>query len=339
MYIHPANFFPDENYRVENSSCFVIMPFSRPWCASVYRAIRELASAQGFDCRRADEYFDRVILSDIWRRINEAAFIIADLTDANPNVYYELGLAHSVGKDTISLIQHGQSLPFDQRSFRVIEYRFDGHNVLDLESQLRESIASLEFNSSPQMLLKRGLIERFNEWKTAHRQVDLSNADLSDLTMSGVDFSGVVLRGAFLRRADLSRAILTDVKFTSADLEQANMNDSIIIRGQISEANLTAATARRANLNDSVIIRSNLTDLNAPGCSLVRANLSESTLLNADLSNADLREGIWFRTRIDGANLTEARVAGLVVERATWRRYRHIFEAATDSAEMVVESD
>jgi uncharacterized protein YjbI with pentapeptide repeats len=339
MYIHPANFFPDENYRVASDSCFVIMPFSGPWCTGVYRAIRELVTAQGFHCRRADEYFDRVILSDIWRRINEAAFIIADLTDANPNVYYELGLAHSVGKDTISLIQHGQDVPFDQRSLRVIEYSFDGNDVLDLEPQLRESIASLEFNSSPQILLKRGLIQRFNEWKTAHRQIDLSNADLSDLAMSGVDFSGVILRGAYLRRADLSQAILTDVKLTSADLEGANMNGSIVIRGQISEANLTAVVARKANLNDSIIIRSNLTDLNASGCSLVRANLSESTLFNADLRNADLREGIWFRTRLDGANLTEARVAGLVVERATWRRYHHIFEAATDSAEIVIESD
>jgi hypothetical protein len=143
MYIHPANFFPDENYRVASDSCFVIMPFSGAWCASVYRTIRELAVVQGLYCRRADEYFDRVILSDIWRHINEAAVIIADLTDANPNVYYELGIAHSVGKDTISLIQQGQSLPFDQRSFRVIEYGFDGRNVHDLEPQLREAITSL----------------------------------------------------------------------------------------------------------------------------------------------------------------------------------------------------
>jgi uncharacterized protein YjbI with pentapeptide repeats len=339
LYIHPASFFPDENYRIASDSCFVIMPFSEPWCTNVYRVIRELTAAQGFYCRRADEFFDRVVLSDIWKRINEAAFIIADLTDANPNVYYELGIAHSVGKETISLIQRGQALPFDQRSFRVIEYGFDGSKVLDLESQMSESIASLEYSSSPQMLLKRGLIQRFNDWRTAHRQVDLSNADLSDLAMSGVDFSGAILRGSLLRRADLSQGIFTDAKLTSADLGEANMNESTLIRAQISEANLTAAVVRKANLNDSIIIRSNLTDLNASGCSMVRANLSESVLLNADFSDADLRDGIWFRTRLDGANLAGARVAGLVVERATWRRYHHIFEAATDSAEIVIESD
>ncbi len=44
MYIHPASFFPDENYRIASDSCFVIMPFSEPWCTNVYHVIRELTT-------------------------------------------------------------------------------------------------------------------------------------------------------------------------------------------------------------------------------------------------------------------------------------------------------
>lgn len=339
MYIHPANFFADESFRVDPQACFVIMPYSQPWSRGVYRRIRELVNGLGFHCRRADEFFDRVVLADIWRRLNEAAFVIADLTGENPNVYYELGIAHALGKETIAIIQQGSALPFDQRGFRVLEYAYVGTEVLGLDPHLADWIDSLAYTSSPQVLLRRGLIQEFNEWKRSHPHVDLSNADLSDLNLSGVDLSSAILRGALLQRTIVSSATLMDIRLTSADLREAVLDRSRMMRGQVSEANLIDASAKGTDLSHATIIRSDLTGLTAPECVLRGANLSESTIMQCDLRGADLREGIWFRVRLDGANLEGARVSGLTVESATWRRYRRIFEMAVDAAEIVVERD
>jgi hypothetical protein len=54
--------------------------------------------------------------------IVEADLVVADLTDGNPNVYYELGLAHALRKRVILLTQEAAALPFDLRAYRVVEY-------------------------------------------------------------------------------------------------------------------------------------------------------------------------------------------------------------------------
>lgn len=168
MYIHPANFFADENFRVNPQACFVIMPFSTPWSRTVYSQISSLLETRGFHCRRADDYFDRVVLSDIWRQLNEAALVIADLTGDNPNVYYELGIAHALGKETLSLVQAGGALAFDQRAFRVLEYEYANGSVQGLDS-LVSWVDSLAYTSSPQVMLKRGLVSQLGlKWSVRH---------------------------------------------------------------------------------------------------------------------------------------------------------------------------
>lgn len=114
MYIHPVSFFSDTNFRLDPRACFVIMPFSAPWSSRVFKIIRTIVEAEGFTCRRADDYYGRVVLDDVWKRLNEAAFVLADLTLENPNVYYELGIAHTLGKEIIPIIQSQSRIPFDQ---------------------------------------------------------------------------------------------------------------------------------------------------------------------------------------------------------------------------------
>ena len=67
------------------------------------------------------------ILKDIVTAIAESDVVVADLTDANPNVYYELGLAHALRKQVVLLSQDVGTAPFDLRSYRILEYgdRFD----------------------------------------------------------------------------------------------------------------------------------------------------------------------------------------------------------------------
>ena len=61
-------------------------------------------------------------MNDIWDAINEAYIIVADVTGRNPNVMYEIGMAHTVGKKVIILTQTMDDVPFDLRHIRCIVY-------------------------------------------------------------------------------------------------------------------------------------------------------------------------------------------------------------------------
>ncbi len=77
----------------------------------------------GFEVVRADDIRNQQnILKDVVAGINESALVVADLTGGNANVFYELGLAHGLGKRVILITQSVDELPFDLRSYRVIPY-------------------------------------------------------------------------------------------------------------------------------------------------------------------------------------------------------------------------
>jgi hypothetical protein len=61
-------------------------------------------------------------MNDIWDMTNEARILLADLTGKNPNVLYELGLAHAIAKPVVMVVEDIDDVPFDLRSLRVIEY-------------------------------------------------------------------------------------------------------------------------------------------------------------------------------------------------------------------------
>ncbi|HYN16177.1 MAG TPA: hypothetical protein VES66_10375, partial [Terriglobales bacterium] len=75
------------------------------------------------DPKRADDiYRPSAIVHDIWAYVKTSRVMLADLTGKNPNVFYELGLAHAVGKPVIMVTQSMEDVPFDLRALRVIEY-------------------------------------------------------------------------------------------------------------------------------------------------------------------------------------------------------------------------
>lgn len=89
--------------------------------------------------RCTDDLFGNDIMQDIWEGICSAGLIIADLTTRNPNVFYELGLAHTLGKDFLLITQDLADLPFDLRRFRCVEYEdnSDGYERLRTELSKR----------------------------------------------------------------------------------------------------------------------------------------------------------------------------------------------------------
>jgi len=135
------------SYSIDEHLVFVLMPFDED-LTRIYRSIiKPTVESLGLVCRRADDYkTNRAIIQDIWKAICEARIIIADLTNLNPNVMYELGVAHTVGKETILIYQRRDKeikFPFDIVHIRRIEYEDTATGGKKLENDLRETIKSI----------------------------------------------------------------------------------------------------------------------------------------------------------------------------------------------------
>jgi len=126
-------------------TCFVIMPFGG-WFDEYYKTIYEPAiRSAGLEPRRADDlYRPSSIVHDIWTLTKSARIVLADLTDKNPNVFYELGLAHAMAKPAILVTASLSDVPFDLRALRVLEYDKNRPNWGDLLSRnIQQSIAEV----------------------------------------------------------------------------------------------------------------------------------------------------------------------------------------------------
>ena len=101
------------------------MPFEEDLRPIYDDHIRIALESENISCIRADD-IDSInqITFDIWEKINRARFLIADLTNRNPNVFYELGLAHALGKDVILITQSMDFVPFDLKTQRCIIYKY-----------------------------------------------------------------------------------------------------------------------------------------------------------------------------------------------------------------------
>lgn len=124
---------------------FMIMPFA-PEFQSLYRDyIRPVVTTFGLEIKRADDFFShRNIMDEIWTGIATSSFVVADCTGRNPNVLYELGVAHTLGKPTILLSQEMHDLPFDVQGRRVILYKDVSAGLVALQRQLSDATRVLQ---------------------------------------------------------------------------------------------------------------------------------------------------------------------------------------------------
>jgi hypothetical protein len=109
---------------VDHPSVFVVMPFSEPWSDSVYRAMIKPAIVEaGLRCIRGDQ-IARVgdLAQNIWGSLLHAGIVVAEVSVPNPNVFYELGLTHALGKDAILLRQVNSKIPADFGGAHYHEY-------------------------------------------------------------------------------------------------------------------------------------------------------------------------------------------------------------------------
>jgi len=115
---------------VDPTSVFVLMPFGTPWQNDLYEIIKMAADAVGLNAFRADDIRTTGrIMDEVFGAIRRAGVVIADVTGKNPNVLYEIGIAHTLGKRTILLTQDISDVPFDVAAYRVLTYHFTPRGV------------------------------------------------------------------------------------------------------------------------------------------------------------------------------------------------------------------
>ena len=141
MIISPK-LFKGDDYTINDQLCVVIMPFRCSWSSEIYDTFKEATT--GFTVWRSDEeYRDDVIIQTVWDQINRARFIIADCTEKNPNVFYELGIAHTLGKPVFMCAQNREDFPFDINHIRSFQYGLMPSDIRKLKAEIREFIKNL----------------------------------------------------------------------------------------------------------------------------------------------------------------------------------------------------
>lgn len=117
---------------------FVLMPFTQELEDVYVLGIREVAERLGYVVERADDIEPNSdILKIILERIERADAVVAETSDRNPNVYYEVGYSHARGRPTVLLTRLGVEIPFDLRGVNHVIYS----SIVDLRDRLAARLA------------------------------------------------------------------------------------------------------------------------------------------------------------------------------------------------------
>jgi hypothetical protein len=126
---------------VNSTLCFIAMPFTDELQPIFEDIVKPTVEENNLKCIRADDFFHpKPIMDDIWQSIERSRFILADLTSKNPNVFYEVGIAHALGKEVVLISQSLEDVPFDLRHIRCIIYSNTHRGVEKLRTTLDKFI-------------------------------------------------------------------------------------------------------------------------------------------------------------------------------------------------------
>lgn len=225
--IYPKQ-FKNEKIAINKNKCFMLMQFTDD-LDLVYGTIKDELDKEGYLCSRADDVDGSSLLfGKILNEIFSSRFIIADLTHNNPNVFYELGIAHSF-KDPSNIIlikQKNEKCPFDISYLRYIEY--SPNNLKYLIAQIKNHINSNKYLSNfYEMLNIKGIItlvcdnqEQFVEYIKNELGDDINI--LTELINNGCYSSDKnIIEHIFIRYEDLIKKIIAN---NQVDIIQGVLN-------------------------------------------------------------------------------------------------------------------
>jgi len=141
--VQPRVFTISDPERIEPLLVSVMMPF-HPGFDEVYRALRETVESAGLKCRRADDIWENpAVMQDVVSLIDRSRVVICDCSNRNANVFYEIGIAHTLGREAILITQAETDIPFDLRHLRYVSYLNNGEGREELKRRVATRLANL----------------------------------------------------------------------------------------------------------------------------------------------------------------------------------------------------
>ncbi|PAA13735.1 hypothetical protein CJU74_17420 [Pseudomonas fragi] len=144
----PNAFQLEDQQQVQADLLSAMMPFSG--FDQVWNAIKSATEANGMRWGRADNRWDHpAIIQDVVALIDQAAIVVCDCSGKNANVFYEMGIAHSLGKEVVIITQNAADIPFDIAHLRHIRYHPNIEGLQQLERELSAKIRSIRMKLYP----------------------------------------------------------------------------------------------------------------------------------------------------------------------------------------------
>jgi len=135
--------------------CFVIAPIGEPNSETRKRSdqilkhiLKPIMSQFNYDTVRADTISEPgIITTQVIQHITDDYLVVADLTDRNPNVFYELAIRHVIRKPLIQLIRKDEQIPFDVANMRTIQIDLqDLDSVQEAKEEIIRQVKSIKEN-------------------------------------------------------------------------------------------------------------------------------------------------------------------------------------------------
>lgn len=201
--------------------CFLIQPFNDVYNKRYAGVFAPAVRAAGLTPYRIDEDHSVIVpINDIEKKIEGAAICLADISEDNPNVWYELGYAIAAGK-LVCLIcssKRGDNFPFDIRHRNIVRYSTDSpEDFASLQSQITERVTALMKRQEDLAVIKAGsapdepLPDKLSEMELSALVVLASETDGAGLQVShwtlqnGLETAGYNKIGAVISARQLSK--------------------------------------------------------------------------------------------------------------------------------------
>jgi hypothetical protein len=164
-------------------------------------------------CHRADKTFKPgEIITHLIENLISAEIVIADLSQRNPNVFYELGVRHAVGGNCILISDSLDDVPFDLRPLRTIIYQYEPDSMLMLQDCLKQAILEiLQDLNTIDNPVRRFIYQR--ELDKIVREPSSTESDLVKNVLSEM----ASLRNEFIEQSNETRKIMRLITSTSDD--------------------------------------------------------------------------------------------------------------------------
>ena len=134
---------------IASRNVFLVMPFADEY-KGFYNQIFNTVDSLGMNCRRADDIFrPNVVMTSILEEIDKSRIVIADLTGKNPNVYFEVGIAHARKRNVIFLTKNENDISRNLKIMGFITYIDSMQGAVDLKKALVKAIIDVRYKNSP----------------------------------------------------------------------------------------------------------------------------------------------------------------------------------------------